>query len=300
MASLRPPRRYMEQIARAEMVRSDEVQRRQAERLQEANEVAEEAERRIRGSLASSSGLQGSSLVSQAARLAHRHRNDMESGLSELDATYDIAEPSHPAPLLTPPPSPIASRVDSRSKQQDSSLGDRKTKELHEALQDCISEITDLRSRLEITQSEVRELRKEHQRAADEHARAIIINDEKAVEERKAFEERAMKVIKEKNETIGGLQSEIEEGRRREGELREQLAEAEGRVEARRRVIAATDKTIADRVRGESESISETIKNSASKHRRNGMGDRVCGFYRGKGERKGPLRAGIQLLRESA
>ena len=285
----------MEQVARAERVRNDEVQRRQAERLQEANEVAEEAENRIRGSLASSSG---SSLVSQAARLAHQHRNDMESGLSELDATYDIAKPSHPAPLLTPLPSPIASRVDSR---KDSSLGDRKTKELHGALQDCISEITDLRSRLVITQSEVRELRKEHQRAADEHARAIIINDEKAIEERKAFEERAMKVIKEKNEIIGGLQSEIEEGRRREGELREQLAEVEGRAEARRRVIAATDETVTDSVQGESESISETtIKSSASKQRRNGRGDRVCGFYRGKGERKGPFRAGIQLLRETA
>ena len=139
-------------------------------------------------------------------------------------------------------------------------------------MQDCISEITDLRSRLENTQSEVRELREEHQRPADEHARTIIITDEKAVEERKALEERVTKVIKEKNEIIGDLQSEIEEGRRREGELREQLAEAEGRVEARRRVIAATDDTAADSVRGESESTSETtIKSSASKHPRNGM-----------------------------
>ena len=115
MASLRPSRRYLEQVARAEMAGSDEVQRRQAERLQEADEVAEDATRRMPVSLASSSGLQGSSPVSQAARLAHRHRSDIESGLAELDATHEIAESSHPAPLLTPPPSPTASRVDSRS-----------------------------------------------------------------------------------------------------------------------------------------------------------------------------------------
>ena len=83
-------------------------------------------------------------------------------------------------------------------------------------MQDCISKITDLRSQLEIIQSEVRELRTEHQRAADEHARAILINDQKVVEECKAFEGRAMKVIKEKNEIIGGLQSEIEEEDERE------------------------------------------------------------------------------------
>lgn len=59
----------------------------------------------------------------------------------------------------------------------------------------------------------------------------------------KALEERALKVIKEKNEIIKGYRSEIREGRQREGELREQLAEVEGRAEVRRRVIEATNDT---------------------------------------------------------
>ena len=68
-----------------------------------------------------------------------------------------------------------------------------------------------------------------------------------------------MKLIKEKNEIVEGLRIGIEGRRRREGGLREQLAEAERRAEARRRVITVTDDTIADSVLGGNKSIPGTI-----------------------------------------
>ena len=103
--------------------------------------------------------------MSQAARRARRHRNDIESGITELDTTHEIAERSYPAPLLTPSPSPAASRVESKStigRQQDPLPEHRKMKELRGALQDYIFEVIDLQSRLKITKSEVRELHKQH------------------------------------------------------------------------------------------------------------------------------------------
>lgn len=79
-----------------------------------------------------------------------------------------------------------------------------------------------------------------------------------------------MKIIEEKNAIIEDLRSNIEEGRRREGQLREQLAEAEGRAEARGRVIAATDDAFKDSLFRGNDFIPEiTVQSSASKQKRN-------------------------------
>lgn len=70
---------------------------------------------------------------------------------SHFDTTHEIAKRSHPAPLLTRPPPPAASRVDSKSttgRQQDPLPEYRNMRELRGALQDCISEVIDLRSQL--------------------------------------------------------------------------------------------------------------------------------------------------------
>ena len=169
--------------------------------------------------------------------------------------------------------------------------------DIRSSLRNHESEILSLRIQFEDIRAEVQDLHKQCRKASEDYANAVCRDDE---ENLKRFEKREEKLKKllEQNQAIDGLQEEIVEKKRCEGELREKLAEVEGRDKAREAMPTQVEKTVSDG--------SDTVENGNRKGKDKSVRakQRVIGkistgweFRRKKGENETPLSAGYRILR---
>jgi hypothetical protein len=158
-----------------------------------------------------------------------RGEDHFEAGFRSLtpEASRSAALPSFPFSFIIFKPSiemtsavPLASTLNSQDIAQ-----------LQAALQGHQCQIRSLILKFEDTQNEVQSLRKERRKAFKQHLRAVCGNSEEEIEKHKRKEERLMKMMKEREQIIEGLDKRIEEGREHERERKGKLAEAEGRAE---------------------------------------------------------------------
>lgn len=224
---LPPDQRYLETIVHNIRRREDSIG---AERTKRQDDI----ERLARCALPVNENPHEHSPAPQTSHLPQRVSRSGGRIISKLDSGSLTPEASQPAALPSPPPSPIifkpliemASAVPLAS-----TLNSQDIAQLQAALQDHQCQIRSLNLKLEDTQNEVQSLRKERRKASKQHLRAVCGNSEEEIEKHKRKEERLMKMVKEREQIIEGLDKRIEEGREHERELKGKLTEAEGRVE---------------------------------------------------------------------
>ena len=103
-----------------------------------------------------------------------------------------------------------------------------------------------LQIQLEDIRAEVQDLHKQCRKASEDYANAVCRDDEENLKRFEKREEKLKKLLKQKNQAINGLQKEIVEKKRCEGELREKLTEMKERDKAREAILTQVEKTISD------------------------------------------------------
>ena len=177
--------------------------------------------------------------LSPAPQILQRPQRLSRSGgrtISELDSDIVTPEASRPAPLPTPPTSPITSKKPIKTASAvplASTTESQDIAHLHAFLQDCQSQIDSLTLELKDSQNELQGLRNKRQKASNEYLRAICGDVEEEIEKYKRREEKLVRRVEEKEQAIERLEKRIDEGRERERELEGRLAEAEAERRAK-------------------------------------------------------------------
>lgn len=219
---------------------------------------------------------------------------------SELRTGSTKPGPGGSAPLLTPPRSPTRSGVSTGTSVAVTPVVEitdsQEVADIRSSLRDHESEILSLRIQLEDIRAEVQDLHKQCRKASEDYANAVCRDDEENLKRFEKREEKLKKLLEQKNQAIDGLQEEIVEKKRCEGELREKLAEVEGRDKAREAMPTQVEKTVSNG--------SDTVEkgNRKGKDKSVRAKQRVIGgtgweFRRKKGENETPFSAGCRILR---
>lgn len=221
---------------------------------------------------------------------------------SELRTGSTKPGPGGSVPLLTPPRSPTKSGVSTGTSVAITPVVEitdsQEVADIRSSLRNHESEILSLRIQLEDIRAEVQDLHKQCRKASEDYANAVCRDDEENLKRFEKREEKLKKLLEQKNQEIDGLQEEIVERKRCEGELREKLAEVEGRDKAREAMPTQVEKTVSDG--------SDTVEkgNRKGKDKSVRAKQRVIGtpstdweFRRKKGGNETPLSAGCRILR---
>ena len=253
-----------------------------------------EVDRLAYGALPVNEEIQNHSPAAQTPQHLQRVNNSCGRTISELDTERMTPEASRPVALPTPPISPVTSRTSAKTATaapSASTMGSQQVVYLQASLQDHQRQILSLTIELDATKSEVRRLRDERREAFEEHLGAVCGNAEKEIECYRIREKRLVRMVKEKEQTIEGLERRIDEKKERERELRARLEDAERRAEeGEKRVKEAETGGICDGCAGvQGKGMIEkpgSVRASGTSWE----------FRRRKGERETPLGAMYQLF----
>jgi len=283
--------RYGECISEAFEKKDGDIDAVKEQRLEEANKLA-------KGALT----LGKERHSSRTFRGLQKVDSSSKKTPSELRTGSTRPGPGGSVPLPQPPTSPATSRVSMGTSVAITRVVEitdsQEVADIRTSLRNHESEILSLRIQLEGTRMEVQDLHKQCRKASKDYANAVCRDDEENLQSFGKREEKLKKLLEQKNQEIDGLQEEIVERKRCEGELREKLAEVEGRDKAREAIPTRTEKTVSDG--------SDTVE----KGNRKGKDKPVCAkqraigktstgweFRRRKGENETPLSAGYRILR---
>ena len=221
---------------------------------------------------------------------------------SELRTGSTKPGPGGSVPPLTPPRSPTTSGVSTGTSVAITPVVEitdsQEVVDIRTSLRNHESEILSLRIQLEGIRAEVLDLHKQCRKTSEDYANAVCRDDEENLKRFVKREEKLKKLLEQRNQAIDVLQEEIVERKRCEGELREKLAEVEGRDKAREAMPTKKEKTVSDG--------SDTVEkgNTKGKDKPVRTKQRVIGttstgweFRRKKGENETPLSAGYRILR---
>ena len=205
-------------------------------------------------------------------------------------------------PLLTPPRSPTKSGVSTGTSVAITLVVEitdsQEVADIRSSLRNHEYEILSLRIQLEDIRAEVQDLHKQCRKASEDYANAVCRDDEENLKRFEKREEKLKKLLEQKNQAIDGLQEEIVEKKRCEGELKEKLAEVEGKDKAREAMPTQVEKTVSDG--------SDTVekgnrkgKDTSVRAKQRAIGKISTGweFRRKKGENETPLSAGYRIFR---
>ena len=283
--------RFSEWISDADERKGDDIDAVKKKRLEEADILARRAltmEREKR--------------IARASRGLQKVDIGGRKPLPDMRPNRTKPGPGESVPLPTPPISPVTSIASTGASVDTAPVAEipdfQEIADIRTSLRNHETKIASLRLQLEDIKVEVQDLHKQCRKASDEVAKAVCQGDEENVKKSAKQEENFLKLLEQKNQTIDELRDEIVERKGREGELREKLAEAEGRYKVREAIPTGKYKPVSDG--SNSAENRDTIGKDKPENRRN-IGKVSTGweFRRKKGERETPLTAGYRILRGS-
>lgn len=175
-------------------------------------------------------------------------------------------------------------------------LEPRELEELRTSLRNHERQISSLKLQLGQTQREVVDINSQYQKASRDYASAVSNNDEGNIVKAEESRQRLLDLLNERDISINQLQDEIVTRKRCEGELKERLAEAEGRLDAKAKMRTDIDRVANDSSTKVGENVRKEKKGLAKREsdvRQNTDWE----FRRKKGEKKTPISAGYSILK---
>lgn len=270
------PDRFKESVLDAVERKGEDIEAVKNERRKEVKEASKDVLKSGKGKF-SNRPLPGSQSIEE-----HKRRS-----FTPIPTNWTTAGPSKPTPLPTPPGSPISSAhtkaFDGATEEAETS-GSQELKGIRTCLRNHEAEIASLRLQLADVKAEVRDLDQSYRNASREVAKAVCNGKEAAIQEGKEREQELLGLLEQKEQMIDKLREEIVQKKEREGELRERLAEMEGRQKVRESKSKGQEEVVH---RGPSLGERKLLKG----------GGKDWEFRRKKGEKMTPLRAGSRILR---
>ena len=279
--------RYKERISEDLKKKEKTIDVVKEQRLEEANKLA-------RDTLPLGKGKHNS----QTLRGLQKFDSGSKRTPSELRTLSTKPEPGGSAPLPTPPRSPVSMGTSVSITPVVETRDCQEITDVRISLRNHESEISSLRDQVEGIRAEVQDLYKQCRKVSEDYADAVCRDDEENIKRFEKREERLKKLLDQKDQAIDGLQKEIVEKKRCVGELREKLAEVEGRDKAREAMATQIERTVGDGFDTvEKGNRKGKDKPERSKQRVNGAISTDWEFRRKKGVKETPFSAALEILR---
>ncbi len=281
--------RFGEWITDAKERKGEDIDAVKKKRLKEANKLARDT-----------LPVKEEERCARISRALKKVGSGNKKSLPEVRSGRKKSRPGETVPLPTPPRSPVTSNGSSRASIDTTPITDvdefQDIEDMRASLRHHEAEIASLRLQVKDTKVEVQELRKRYRIASEEVTNAVCRGDDENVKKSTKLEEYLLKQLKQKNQMIDELGDEIVERKEREGEVREKLAEVEGRYKVRSVIPTGKEKPVSDG--WSSKEKFDTIgMGKPKKDKTIGKVSTSWEFRRKKGELETPLTAGYQMLR---